>query len=248
MRKRENVVGNRYGRLIVIEDAEPYIWRGKKNRMEKCLCDCGNIVFCQLSALKCGLTKSCGCYMREMVSKTTAKTNNYDFYDGYVVGHCSNCDDVFYVDIEDYEKIKNYCWLKHKTNGYIISNTYKINGKKKEIKLHRLIMDAKDGDIIDHINGQKTDNRKSNLRFCNAYQNGMNSTNKTKNISGQKGVYYIKRDDSWLADISVNGKRIRLGQRKNLKEAIKLRKDAEEKYYGEFRRKEQENDSVISNP
>ena len=52
MRKRENVVGNRYGRLIVIEDAEPYIWRGKKNRMEKCLCDCGNIVFCQLSALK----------------------------------------------------------------------------------------------------------------------------------------------------------------------------------------------------
>lgn len=56
MRKRENVVGNRYGRLTVIEDAEPYIWREKKNRMEKCLCDCGNIVFCQLSALKCGLT------------------------------------------------------------------------------------------------------------------------------------------------------------------------------------------------
>ena len=73
-------------------------------------------------------------------------------------------------------------------------------------------------------------------------------SNKTKNISGKKGVYYIKRDDSWLADISVNGKRIRLGQRKNLKEAIKLRKDAEEKYYGEFRRKEQENDSTISNP
>lgn len=128
MRKRENVIGNRYGRLVVIEDAEPYIWRGKKNRMEKCLCDCGNIVFCRLSALKCGLTKSCGCYGREVTSKITAKTNSYDFYDDYVVGHCSNCDDVFYVDLEDYKKIKNYCWLKHKTNGYIISNAYKTNG------------------------------------------------------------------------------------------------------------------------
>ena len=183
MRKRENVIGNRYGRLVVIGDAEPYIWRGKKNRMEKCLCDCGNIVFCRLSALKCGLTKSCGCYGREVTSKITAKTNSYDFYDDYVVGHCSNCDDVFYVDLEDYEKIKNYCWLKHKTNGYIISNAYKSNGQKKEIKLHRLIMNAKEGDIVDHINGQKTDNRKSNLRFCNVYQNGMNSTNKTKKVS-----------------------------------------------------------------
>lgn len=64
---RENVIGNKYGRLTVIEDAPDKVYKnGAHDRVEKCLCDCGKIKFVKLGQLKNGRTKSCGCYHDEI--------------------------------------------------------------------------------------------------------------------------------------------------------------------------------------
>ena len=61
--KRENVIGNKYGRLTVLEDAPDKIYRnGAHDRVEKCICECGKIKFVKLGDLKSGRTKSCGLF------------------------------------------------------------------------------------------------------------------------------------------------------------------------------------------
>ncbi len=60
--KMIDLVGNRYGKLVVISEEQPIVWRnGKKTRRFKCLCDCGNTTIVPFSAIVYGITKSCGC-------------------------------------------------------------------------------------------------------------------------------------------------------------------------------------------
>ena len=78
--------------------------------------------------------------------------------------------DKFIIDTEDFNKIKDYCWRKeHK--GYFVANSR--NGTNKIIFLHRIIMNAKDDEYVDHINWDKSDNRKSNLRIATKTQNNI---------------------------------------------------------------------------
>ena len=108
-----------------------------------CVCDCGNHIICQLNAVKFGHTVSCGCYSKELKSKKFSKENRYEFHDNYVIGYCFNSDTTFLIDLEDYEKVKQYCWLEHKYTGYIVKSVYGERKSGKQLKLHRVIMDAK---------------------------------------------------------------------------------------------------------
>ena len=106
--------------------------------------------------------------------------------------------------------------------------------------LHNLIMSNFDENIIvDHINGDVTDNRKCNLRLCSKHENSMNrKPNKGKNLP--KGVRYYKANthNPYVAFIYINKKEKNLGAFKTVEEALQVRLEAEKKYYGEFRRKE----------
>jgi hypothetical protein len=62
----------------------------------------------------------------------------------------------------------------------------------------------------------------------------MNSSKSRRNTSGTAGVWYNKRDDNWVAEIFVNGKKHILGRSKNKDDAIRLRLNAEIKYFGKF--------------
>lgn len=85
------------------------------------------------------------------------------------------------LDKEDYEKINSYLWHLDK-NGYAQSSIG---------KMHRFIMNAKKGDsIVDHINGDKLDNRKENLRFVTFSQNAQNRVKKENCYSNYIGVTY----------------------------------------------------------
>lgn len=75
---------------------------------------------------------------------------------------------------------------------------------------------------------------KQNLRIVTNQQNNINKCISKNNTSGCTGVYYIKNENKWTAGIGVNNKYIYLGCFDNFEDAFKARKEAEEKYFGEF--------------
>lgn len=85
-------------------------------------------------------------------------------------------------------------------------------------------------DQIDHINGNRSDNRICNLRVVNAQQNGANKAIVPSNVSGMMGVHFDKRTKTWLAHITINKKTKNLGRYASFEEACAVRKAAEEKY------------------
>lgn len=139
------------------------------------------------------------------------------------------------IDLQDYEKIKNYHWINDK--GY--TQSYFWNGKKeKRFYLHKLIMDLRDSKtMVDHINGNPLDNRKCNLRIVTTQQNNINHKVRKDSKSGVSGVFFDKDKKLWRAVISLNRKHIHLGYFENIDDAIRVRKMAEEKYFGDYRRK-----------
>ena len=94
--------------------------------------------------------------------------------------------------------------------------------------------DCPDDLVPDHINGKRFDNRKCNLRIATRYQNNMNMRLSRNNTSGVKGVNFDKRLQQWRSRIGFNKKTIELGYFDKFEDAVKARKEAEEKYFGEF--------------
>jgi hypothetical protein len=130
------------------------------------------------------------------------------------------------IDLEDIDNIKGYKWC--------LTNENRVYNSKNKIFLHNLIMNSKG---IDHINGNPLDNKKSNLRLATPSQNNMNNNLSKANTTGYKGIEYIKKLKKWKVKIDINKKRIFLGYFKKIKDAIKVRKNAEIKYFEEYRRK-----------
>lgn len=141
---------------------------------------------------------------------------------------------VAIVDNEDYEKLKNYSWYLSDT-GYASTTTWdKVSKKSIHKKMHRMIIGAESGMDVDHINGNRLDNRKSNLRVCTRAENLKNSSIRSDNSSGYKGVSFFKPIKKWRAYIGVNGKHIPLGYFDDPIEAAKAYNKAALELHGEF--------------
>lgn len=132
------------------------------------------------------------------------------------------------IDTEDLDRVKNYKWRLN-TWGYAET------GHKQSVLLQRLILNTYDKNlIVDHINRNRLDNRKENLRIVNKSENAVNADLRTNNSSGVTGVSWNKNLGLWRAYINYNSKRYELGYSKDYEEAIKKRLLAEKKYYGDF--------------
>lgn len=109
------------------------------------------------------------------------------------------------VEDEDFELVNKHSWFY--CNGYASSyiGGY-VNSKKKQTKMHRMIMDAPWNKEVDHVNGNKLDNRRSNLRICSMADNKKNKGFSKNNTSGFKGVSWSKTLNYWIASITVNRK------------------------------------------
>lgn len=226
-----DLTGQRFGKLVVVERAEDYISpKGQHLTQWLCKCDCGNEIIVIGNNLKKQLVKSCGCFLRENSSKQgklAKKYNTYNLSGEFGIGYTLKGEE-FYFDLEDYDLIKNYCWYRT-TYDYIIAKV--PDGSGSHIKLHRLLFpDAQKVDHIKHIN---YDNRKSQLRPVTSSQNMMNRKNNINNTSGCKGVSWDKRKNKWVAHISVNKNRYQK-EFKNFNDAVKQRKEWENKYFGEY--------------
>lgn len=223
--KRIDISNLRSGMLVAISPA----YAGKKQGvLWNCKCDCGNEVLVYASEIKSQKTKSCGCMRYKWVSQSKKKYNQYIFVKNHVIGYTAK-NEAFIVDISEYGKIKDISWHSD-GKGYICGFI-----GKKQIFMHRLIMNALDKDIIiDHINHCGYDNRKSNLRYATAAQNSYNKNKYAHTLSGRRGVYWDKSRNKWRAYIVCDRKYVNIGRYDSLAEAIKAREQAEKQYFKEF--------------
>lgn len=136
---------------------------------------------------------------------------------------------VSIIDDEDFEKIS---FTKWKFDRYARANVWNKELKKYESKsIHRVVMDAPKGFDVDHINGDKLDNRKVNLRICTRSENLHNLQNKARTPVGLRGAFKAKNDKKWFSTISVCGEIKRLGRFDTPEEAHFAYVTAHKKYY-----------------
>jgi len=136
------------------------------------------------------------------------------------------------VDAEDYDHLMQWKWALA-TKGYAQRCYHdKAAKRSRTLFMHRYIMNASEGEVCDHIDGNKLNNSKNNLRLCTRSQNGFNSR-PNKGLS-HKGIYWCKKSEKWRAQIIFQGASICLGAHQNKIEALRAYDEAALKYGGEF--------------
>jgi hypothetical protein len=138
-------------------------------------------------------------------------------------------DDVLITitDIIGFNKIKNLNvkWYAHfdpKLSGFYVVGYLQGTGRKgKKLKLHRVIVDAKDGEVVDHINGDTLNNSSLNLRATSHTINQLNRHGLPKNnTSGYSNIRFRENCKKWQVYFSIDGKFKSFGHFTNLEEAI----------------------------
>ncbi|PZT57471.1 hypothetical protein [Paenibacillus silvae] len=220
--KLKDLSGKRFGFLTVIKR----IGLSGHTPTWLCVCDCGGDRIVPRNDLKRRDGREithCGCKNMESV-------NGFIICEDYVVGNTTRGWE-FYFDINDLEEVEKYSWCMD-DKGYVRSRQFDEKGQRKTIVLHRLLLNAAEGEIVDHKNNTPCDNRRTNIRMASIKENTRNRTPRSPyNISG------LSKNDrgKWLAGINVDKKHIYLGTFNTYEEAFEARKDAEIFYFGEFR-------------
>jgi hypothetical protein len=131
------------------------------------------------------------------------------------------------------------------SGGYAIRSTpmrYGVQQGPKHIRMHRVILERmidrtlQADEECDHIDGDRLNNQRTNLRLAKHYQNGLNQKAPTNNTSGYKGVAWSKAAGKWRALIKVRGKQHYLGLYATAQEAHIAYERAAIEYFGEWHR------------
>ena len=173
----------------------------------------------------------CRCKRRGSISLRT----QYEITHYSSSGKCSKCKPEFYFDIkgdtaigtlpsgdkftidaEDIPLVSKYWWYKKADSDYVIADI-KAKGKLiKRLRLHRLLLGVEDDIfVVDHINRNPLDCRKSNLRVATQHQNCINKGIRSSNTTGYIGVKKLGKG-MFEAQITVNGQPISLGKSHNI--------------------------------
>lgn len=147
------------------------------------------------------------------------------------------------VDDEDYELLRKYAWDADE-KGYARRSANRHNadgkpsGKRRTIRMHRVIMGVSDAGRhiqVDHINGDKLDNRRANLRLCDSTQNKQNSRKYSGEFTSTfKGVSWHKQAKKWRSELRVNRELHFLGLFTDEGEAALAYDSAAKQNFGEF--------------
>lgn len=211
-------MGRRFGRLTVIGEAEPYVSpAGKKTRRIVCKCDCGKETTVLRNTL--GRTaNSCGCLQKER-AREALKID----LTGQTFGRLQ------VIDLVDLPKPEaTGCTLGWRCrcecgNEVILPTRYLLHGKGTKSCGCLLKDTARDKVKVKNVLGRVPEGTMLTLiKSDKPYKN---------NKSGARGVYWNEREQTWRVNIGYAGKTILLGRRKNFSEAVKLRKEGEEKYF-----------------
>lgn len=223
-------IGKKYNDWTIVGDAPDRIdSTGKHHKRYLCECKCGNKVVKDFYKVKNGAKMCRECYLKVLPDNGIPferKENVYDLSGEYGIGWINNSNQEFYFDLDDYDKIKDYCWYESQY-GYIVAYG---RSKEKLVRMHSLLC----CNGCDHKNRLKYDNRKFNLRACKQSDNVKNRSVPKSNTSGFIGVSYNKRGNKWYAYISCDKVLHSLGYYTNKYDAIVARLKAEKEYFGEF--------------
>ena len=246
IKPRQDLTNMTFGRLTVIKQIEDYVTPKTGEHKSRWLCQCSCEDNTIIKAIGSNLTRkngirSCGCIGREKAANRMKemshifnaekhKTNTYDLSGDYGIGWTSNTNIEFYFDLEDYDKIKDYCW--HETIGK--DGLHRLRAynpqTEKQITMHVLLGYTNH----DHIDRNELNNRKNNLRPCTNTENNYNRKRFSNNTSGCTGVTFIQKEQKWRAFLYKNNQLVLNASFNNKEDAIKARKEAEKIYCNGF--------------
>jgi hypothetical protein len=135
------------------------------------------------------------------------------------------------VDPRDYDQLSQYKWTAAKSPNTFYA-VRSVQGR--QIRMHRLITSAPKGLVVDHINHNGLDNRKSNLRLCTRSENARNQRPQTNCSSKYKGVCWHKNQKRWLARVYSNGVTYHLGSFKSEIKAAKAYDKKAGELFGQY--------------
>lgn len=147
----------------------------------------------------------------------------------------TNQEGVFVIiDREDADRILPYRWHINSTGYAIRARRLSDPPGGAKVRMHCEILSVPDGYQRDHINRNKLDNRKANLREATSRQNKGNIARKRDNTSGFKGVYWAPHAKKWVAEIRFQGKKTHLGYFAQKEDGARAYDAAATRVFGEF--------------
>ena len=227
MTKIKDISGQRFGRLTVIENAP----KPKDCKLEtsfwRCRCDCGNEKIVSKVCLKNGNTKSCGCLQIEVkkermltMNQEKKKYNNFEV-SGDLTTIFLKDGTGFTIDTTDKDYILGFYWIEQ--NGYIttqIKTEECKKGRRKIKKLHQiLIPDVPTGFEVDHIDRNKRNNTRKNLRIVTHQENMQNTGILKTNKTGFKNISFDKSSGKYLVVFGFKNKKYYVGRFDKIEDA-----------------------------
>ncbi len=140
------------------------------------------------------------------------------------------------VDDCDFDDLSKHKWFCTRV-GYAARNSRLSDdcGRGKLLYMHRILLGAQKGQEVDHVNFDKLDNRRCNIRLASSRQNKCNRPIRPNNTSGFKGVSWAKRERRWIAFVHDEAGRHKVvGYFLDKDAACAARCAAAKQYYGEF--------------
>lgn len=227
MRKKLDLTNERYGRLVVVKEADPYVnSKNEKRRQWECICDCGNVTVVQQANLRRGNTKSCGCLSLEMATKHEGKgTRLYNIWRG----------------MRSRVKESSREHKKYYDKGVKVCDEWEDFAEFKKWSLDNGYTDDL---TIDRIDANK-DYQPDNCRWVTMSVQNYNKTLDHRNKTGVVGVRWLPKDNRW--NVRIQDTRINKYLSKNLRsfeEAVAWRKNKELEIYGETLEKYYDYDKI----
>lgn len=217
---RNNFSGVRFGKLVGIKP----VGRNKDRRVIwEFRCDCGKHISLTGKDVLYNKKTSCGCDKGKLAIQKNKVRIEGDIVFVLVGDH----GEEMICDLVDWEKLKIAKWFIS-TGGYVKGH---LNGKI--INFSRAVLSPPENFQVDHINRNKLDNRKTNLRMVSQFENSLNKNIRIDNSSGVTGISWDRKNKKWKVQITKDGRNFWIGRFFSLEEAKKARKIAETEYFGE---------------
>lgn len=140
------------------------------------------------------------------------------------------------IDAADISIVEKFNWHAHSEKCGLTYARASILGTGRKIKMHRLLLDAPNGVLVDHRDGDGLNNRRENIRLATSLENQRNQRLRSDSTSGLKGVTWHKARNKWYSQIRLRGKHIHLGVFDDKQLAALAYDNAARELFGEFAR------------